>query len=77
MAPLDSDDDFIGREATEAQWCEVSERLAQATAKLRELEAHVEDLKEANLRLRNELGVATLALFITPPHDTWRPVDRP
>lgn len=70
MAPLHSIDDLavIAGQVTEAQWREVTRRLAEATVKLFELEAQVEELVEANLRLRHELSETTLALFLVAPH---------
>lgn len=46
----------------------VTGRLAQATAKLCDMEAQIKDLVQANLRLRHDLSEATLALFVLAPH---------
>lgn len=49
---------------------DVTERLTQATLQLCETQAQMDELIEANLRLRRELGEATLALFLLAPHSS-------
>lgn len=56
--------EWIGSAPTEASYVELAARLANADLRLCEMQAHMDELIDANCRLRAELGEMTLQWVI-------------
>jgi len=56
--------EWVSWSPKQASYVELTARLASADLKLCELQAHMDELIEANCRLRSELGAMTLQWVI-------------
>jgi hypothetical protein len=67
--PPQPGDQWVGEAPTRGSYVDLTARLARADLRLCEMQANMDELIEANYRLRSELGEMTLQWIIEKTKD--------